>query len=269
MIILKLYLIVMRNVKLLTRVSFLKLPSKNFSFFYKFNNNEESKKSAGNIKDSINVDILVGLQFAYRNLIEALYDRDYGFLSDTCEESLAKNLEKSMKEYKDELFISSPTDVSVELSSLKMEIHMGITTNRNRNSMSNIKKSNSFFDSQKAMPFNPSFLNSIPGFENLFNFYRSQDNNSFIKNIVIRLNADIKTNLILSRHSLNADVSEIHNVMFELESSNPNVYLNILSQSNILKSTGFFRDIPASEHPEKIIISDFDNFMKGNPLIKV
>jgi hypothetical protein len=257
----------MRNVKVFTRGSFLKVSSKKFSFFYKFNNNEFIP-SFHNFKDSINVDFLEGIKFAYRNLIEALYDRDYEFLEGACEESLAKKLEKSMNEYKDELFISSPKDILVQISSLKMECHIGISTSRYKNSLIKLEKCNNAFESNKGFPFNPNILNSLPGFENLFNFYKQQDN-SILKYYVIRLNVDMKSNLILSRNSLNYDTTEIHNVLFELESTDRNILFNIFSKSSIMKAAGFYRNSDSSELPEKIIISDFDNVMNGNPLLKV
>jgi hypothetical protein len=260
MIIIKLYLIEMRNFHISKRITLSKFQIKNNSYFYKFNNDEQVNKFKSNygklLKTKINKEITSGLQFAYRNFIEAIYDKDLEFIKENCEQYFAEKLENSITEDKKKLYISSPSEVSVEISSIKFETHYGITTNRNDNRMRNLKKLDGLLDNLKIIPIPKFLLDKIPELSNLFNFYKPPNADKVEDRLVLRLNADIQTNLILSRSSSKVDVPEMHNVVFEIQTDDP-IYIKYF----ILSSFGTNNQTDDFRMADKIIISDFDNYM--------
>lgn len=267
---------VMRNINVGKRNILSKLLIKNFSYFYQFNNLKSKVPSSSSNKDMLNPQIVPGIEFGYRNFIEAVYDKDFDYLSQICEENFAQSLEKSIEDNKHDLYISSPEDIDVRVMDLKFDLHLPLTVDRNKNNQYEFTKSE---ENNGFMNINGTQIPKFLNLGNIFNFYTVNMNkvkmDGLQPSFVLRITADIKTNLILSNSEIKKESSETHNILFEIEYNKIDSIVEALNVPNMLLTyfkfmkPNQFNNNSDSNPDKKAIISDFDNFMKGNPLVKI
>lgn len=191
---------------------------------------------------------LEGFKYIYRNFIEAINDKDEEYIEKVCEETFAKKLIESIKDEKVYLNDIGESDKSVKIEKINFELYYGIKTNREENRKQGVKKEREF-----QLPFThikPKVIMHMGP----FNTY-----------VVFRLIVDFRTNIILDEQPISDETkSEVHSIIFENESQDQKVIFHILDQTQ----ASIFQKLMFSKKKNlDWKISDFDNFMGGNPLL--
>ena len=190
------------------------------------------------MNNSLNPNLISGLKFAYKNFIESVHDKDLEYIEKNCEKTFVNKISNSINS--NQLFISETDTIIINISSVEIEIHFGVRTNRKNNNLN--------VDSKFVSFMLPNFIRKKSNLTRVY-FYNSK--NKFTS--VAKLDIEFHSNLILKKSPIKEQKFKTHNVIFEIQ-CNP-FYL----------SKQLFSD--NQKEKLEIIISDFDNFMKGNPFI--
>jgi len=241
------------------------LPRKSFSetdFLYKFLN--KNKLNTDDRQYLINKSLLNGLSFIYKNFLIALKERDYEFLQSICEVNFFSKLKDNLIDYNQTIY-SNYTDENDKTIQIKPESVFLINEVFLSASRAKNKESEAKLDQKVSGKF-PSFLFDALRKTSPFNFYSS---NPLMNTIVCRVQVDIASNLILTRQlqENSANEREIHNFIIEAEFQDPSHLFQVFDFPAHLKFL-FKKKFEKQENQEiDWKVADFDNFMKGNPLI--
>lgn len=257
-----------------TNISYKKFTTKKQNYPYIFNNtsrtvNDEITK----IMLEKNKEIQEGTKLIYKNFLFALYEKDYSYLQEVCEKNFAQKLNQSLFNYNEKLYIShketEDNNIQIKLKNLQLDAYLGVSTNRELNKSNRLEKID---------------VASIGGslFTLILTKIRDKMDREFIQyylnngktneNYTIRIAIDVESNLILSKYQLfNKESLELHSIVIEAQSNNPNLFVNLLKGGE--EDSGIFNTMLKMVQMKKKwdnyswIVSDFDNFMNGNPLV--
>lgn len=216
-----------------------------------------------------NEELLKNFKHLYKNFINSITKKDYGFFERKCEKNLYLNLKKNLDEESEKMYIN---DLKVELLQINIEkinlqLNIGASTDREFNKkLVKAQEQNNMFENIKKQ--NPSILIE-------FDFYKlnqKENPNNVplnLNNNLLRFFVDIKTNYIISRTPIKDDKQfENHSIIFEWETNTIFSVFKILKENPLLKMNPIVAGMMKNKTEDfNIIISDFDKYLNGNKFI--
>lgn len=185
----------------------------------------------------------------------AISTKDLDNIRKNSERRFAISLIETLQEEKDQLHLNQidQNEIRITIEKIKMSICFGLSLDRDLNK--NLVKSN---DKNKRLSF---FLKHIP--EDLLdiNFYENEDGNIITNNSVVRFLIDFNTNYVISKDKVSdPNIFEKHSLIMESDIKNEKTLFKILRQN-------FMSKMMQTDEEIKLVVSDFDEFLKGNKLI--
>lgn len=258
----------MKKLKLTTNL--FKITKKYFSqqsiseFPYKFGN--EDTQNNLDPKEKFENELITGFNFAYKNLLFAISEKDEDYIKQVCEEKFGDKFIHCLNNI-DKIYINSKEEedkhIDVNVETLKTELHYLISTNRARNKAA---------ESKLNMPDKSNMLGKmlISMNEMKQGFVYLYEGKNIVDTCVVRFRIDVKSNLILSTQEIKQKISrnhyEYHYLIMEAEYKNPFQIFQYIKDGNMIKSSVFGNLFKGSEKPQWKI-ADLDNYMNGNPLV--
>jgi hypothetical protein len=233
---------------------------------FKFNNKKGFNKIPNVFK--FIPEINKGIEFTYKNFIFALKENDQEYLEKICEQEFANKIKQNIKTLENNTINTNFQDendpnIKINIISINPEVNFFISASRKKNKEN--KAEIKSVDKLQAGKFK------------LFNYFK-KDIEHFIKfyectphmlTIVLRLLVDIETNLILvkdKKDNNNKKEFETHHMIIEAETDDPSQFAKIINS----RTMSFLLFSSKSKNESTNFdwkMSDFDDFMKGNPLI--
>lgn len=233
-------------------------------FFYQFGKKDSNDL---NLKGEIlSSDFSEGLKFAFKNFLQAVHENDHEYISENTEREFGKKVIKNIKDYKGKLYIypEDEEQIRILINGMKFDLHLCVEADRESNKKNGVSKLPSSVGEMMSKMMRINISNENNPFKEGLSFYQAKTI-TFppMMTSVARFHIEFNSNLILSKKAASDQQEEKHSVTFDVQGKTPFDLLSTFNKS-------FMKNAPVpiqANPPEKIIISDFDNCMQGNPLV--